>query len=127
MAIKTVKEIKNLIDKVIIPGYTYKTNFSSPDFLVELGDLVIKANLIQRDDKMVYGFALDIQFRYTYLVNYDEIIMINKIIKILEENRQFVLSKFKKYTVEEYQKEQELRDKRSEEFLNFLDKMVRNK
>ena len=127
MAIKTVKEIKNLIDKVIIPGYTYKTNFSSPDFLVELGDLVIKANLIQRDDKMVYEFALDIQFRYTYLVNYDEIIMINKIIKILEENRQFVLSKFKKYTVEEYQKEQELRDKRSEEFLNFLDKMVRNK
>ncbi len=127
MAVKTVKEIKKLIDKVILPGYTYKTNFSSKEFLIQLNDLVIKAELIQRDDKMVYEFMLDTQFSREHLVNYDEIVMINKIIVLLEENRQFVLSKFKKYTVEEYQREQELKDKQSEEFLKFLDEMVRNK
>ena len=127
MAVKTVKEIKKLIDKVILPGYTYKTNFSSKEFLIQLNDLVIKAELIQKDDKMVYEFMLDTQFSREHLVNYDEIVMINKIIVLLEENRQFVLSKFKKYTVEEYQREQELKDKQSEEFLKFLDEMVRNK
>ena len=76
---------------------------------------------------MVYEFMLDTQFSREHLVNYDEIVMINKIIVLLEENRQFVLSKFKKYTVEEYQREQELKDKQSEEFLKFLDEMVRNK
>ena len=44
MAVKTVKEIKKLIDKVILPGYTYKTNFSSKEFLIQLNDLVIKAD-----------------------------------------------------------------------------------
>lgn len=48
MEIKSVKEIKKLIDEVILPGYYYKTNFSCSDFLVDINcKLIINALLVK--------------------------------------------------------------------------------
>ena len=128
MKIKTVKEIKKLIDKVMLDGYTYKTNFSSSDFLIDINNcLIIAAKLVKHDNKMVYEFILDTQFLSEKEVTYDELKMINKIIDILEDNRSFVLSRLKKYTVEEYEKEKEYREKRSEMMFESLKKLVENR
>jgi len=63
---------------------------------------------------MVYEFVVDTQFISDQEITYDEIVMVKNIIEILEENRKFVLSKLKKYTVEEYEKEMEEKEKRRE-------------
>ena len=126
MKIKSVKEIKKLIDKVILPGYTYKTNFSCGEFLIDINtSLIIAAELV--NNQMKYRFVLDIQFLRGNIVTHDEIIMIDKIINIFEENRSFVLSKLKKYTVEEYEQEKEYREKQSEKVLEALKKFVSDK
>ena len=122
--VKSVKEIKKLIDKVMLPGYYYKTNFSSPDFLIDINyNLIIKANLVKEDNKMVYRFILDTQFLSDKEISYDELMMIVRIIEILEENRKFVLARLKKYTVEEYEKEMEEKEKRCEMMLESLKKI----
>lgn len=123
--IKSVKEIKELINKVMLPGYSYKTYFSSPDFLVDINyKLVIIAKLIKQDDKMVYEFMLDTQFLSECEITYDELVMCKNIIEILEINKKFVLSKFKKYTVEEYEKEKEERKRQSDIMLEALKEMM---
>ena len=123
--VKTVKEIKKLIDEVIIPGYTYRTNFNYSESLIFINNsLTIAAKLIKKNNKMEYEFILDTQFIYNKEVNYDEIKMVHNIIDILEDNRKFVLSKLKKYTVEEYTKEKEKREKQSEMMLEALKSMV---
>ena len=94
--VKTIKELKELIDKVILPNYFYKTNFSSDDFMIDINyDFIIKAKLIKKDNKMVYEFVLDMQFSRDSELTYDEIAMANNIIEILEMNKKFVLSRLK--------------------------------
>ena len=66
---------------------------------------------------MVYEFVLDTEFTRYAKVSFDEIVMVNNIINILEENRMFVLLKLKKYTVEEYEEEERLKNERSEQML----------
>lgn len=128
MKIKSVKEIKKLIDKVILPGYTYKTNFSCGEFLIDINtSLIIAAELVKENNQMKYRFVLDTQFLRGNIVTHDEIIMLDKIINIFEENRSFVLSKLKKYTVEEYEREKEYRKKQSEKVLEALKKFVSDK
>lgn len=123
--IGSVKEIKELIDKVIPSGYSYKTNFSDSDFLVDINyKLIIAARLIEINNKMVYEFVLDTQFVSDAIITYDELNMITQIIKILEDNRGFVLKRLKKYTVEEYKIEQEEIEKRSEIMLESLKAMI---
>ena len=113
--IRSVKDLKLLIDKVVLPNYSYKTNFSDPDFLIDINyKIIIKARLIKKDNKMVYEFVVDTQFISNQEITYDEIVMVKNIIEILEENRKFVLSRLKKYTVEEYEKEMEEKEKRRE-------------
>lgn len=110
--IRTVKEIRKLIDEVMLPEYSYKTNFSSSDFLVDINyNLVISANLVKEDNKMIYKFILDTQFLSSREITYDELKMLTKIIDILEDNRKFVLSRLKKYTVEEWEKNKGLEKK----------------
>lgn len=122
--VKSVKEIKKLIDEVKLPDYTYKTNFSSAEFLVDFDcGLIVAAKLIKQDDKMVYKFVLDTQFISEKEVTYEEMKMIIKIIEIFENNRKFVLSRLKKYTVEEYEKEKMERERRSEIMLEALKTM----
>lgn len=124
MKIKSVKDIKKLIDEVMLPGYYYKTNFSCSDFLVDINyKLIIKASLVRQEDKMVYEFVLDTQFLSEKGISYEEMKMIISIIEILENNRKFVLSRLKKYTVEEYEKEQEEKKKKSEMMLEALKTM----
>lgn len=122
--IRSVKEIKELIDKVMLPGYSYKTNFSGSDFLVDINyKLIIAAKLVKQDDKMVYEFILDTQFVSEKELTYNEMKMICKIIDILESNREFVLSKLKKYTVEEYEEECAERERQSEMMVEALKTM----
>ena len=119
--VKSVKEIKKLIDKVMLPGYSYKTNFSSAEFLIDINyGLIIAAQLIRYDDRMEYQFILNTQFLPSKEITYDEIKMVNRIIDILEDNRSFALSRLKKYTVDEYDKEMEERDRQSKMMLEAL-------
>ena len=58
--IKRVKDLKKIIDKVLLPKYIYKTNFNSSDFLIDINyNIIIKAKLIKKDNKMVYEFVVD--------------------------------------------------------------------
>ena len=124
--VRTVKEIRKLIANVMLPGYSYKTNFSDSDFLVDINyKLIIKAKLIKHDNKMIYDFVLDTQFLSECEVTYKELKMIQNIIEILENNRKFVLSRLKKYTVEEYEKEEEEKEKQSEMMLEVLKEMFK--
>lgn len=118
--IKSVKEIRKLIDEVKLPDYTYRTNFSSTEFLVNFDCGLIIAKLVKQDNKMVYKFILDTQFLSYAEITYEEINMIKGIIEILEDNRKFVLSRLKKYTVEAWEKEQEEAKIRSEKILEAL-------
>ena len=121
----TVKEIKKLVDKVMIKGYTYKTNFSCAEFLVDISNkLIVAARLVKHNNKMEYEFVLDTQFLSEKYITTDELKMINKIINILEDNKKFVISKLKKYTVEEYEREEEYRKKRSEMILKALTESI---
>lgn len=125
---KTVKELKQEIDKVIKPGHTYQTNLSSCDRLISIDHGVgIGAKLVRVEDKMVYEFIVDTQFISTKEITYDEICMCKDIIDIFEKNRSFILKRLKKYTVEEYEQEQLEFEQRQENFIKFLDSLVHNK
>ena len=124
---KTVKELKQEIEKVIKPGYTYQTNLSWTERLISINHGVgIGAKLVQKDNKMVYEFIVDTQFVSSKEITYDEICMCKDIIDILEKNRNFVLKRLKKYTVEEYEQEQLERKQKQESFIKFLDSLVYN-
>lgn len=122
--IKSVKEIKKLINEVLLPGYCYKTNFSCSDFLIDINyKFIIKTELVKQDNRMIYVFVLDTQFLSEKVISYEEMKMVINIIKILENNRKFVLSRLKKYTVEEYEKEKMERERKSEMMLEVLKTM----
>lgn len=122
--VKSVKEIRKLIDEVKLQDYTYKTNFSSTEFLINFDcGLIIAAKLTKQEDKMVYKFILDTQFISEKEVTYEEIKMIHHVMDILEDNRKFVISKFKKYTIEEWEREQEEAKIKSEKVLGALKTM----
>ena len=124
-SIKRVKDLKVLIDNVMLPNYYYKTNLSCSDFLIDINyKIIIKANLVKKDNKMIYEFVVDTQFISDQEITYDEIVMIKNIIEILETNKKFVLSRLKKYTVEEYEKEEQERKANSERALEELKKMI---
>ena len=124
--INSVKEIKKLIDKLIIPGYHYKTNFSCPDFLVDVeSKFIIIAKPVCTDKDFHYEFVLDTQFLSLKEITYQELVMIKNIIEVLEENRSFVLKKIKKYTVDEYKEELRLREEESRKILLVLDNYIK--
>lgn len=122
---KTVKELKQEIDKVIVTGYTYRTNLSWPESLVSINHgVAIGAKLIQKDNQMIYEFYVDTQFVGSKEIAYDEICMCKNIIEILERNRGFVLKRLKKYTVEEYEQEEIAFKKRQEELMHFFENLI---
>jgi len=123
--VKSVKEIKKLIDKVMLPNYHYTTNFSSAEFLVEINNkFIVIAKPICNENEFYYEFVLDTQFLSEKEITYNELIMIKKVIDILEQNRKFVLSRLKKYTPEEYKEELRIRDEQSKRMLEALQQMI---
>ena len=124
--INSVKEIKKIIDKLIIPGYHYKTNFSSSEFLVDIeSKFIIIAKPVCTDKDFHYEFVLDTQFLSLKEITYQELVMIKNIIEVLEENRSFVLKKLKKYTVDEYKEKLRLREEESRKILLVLDNYIK--
>ena len=124
--INSVKEIKKIIDKLIIPGYHYKTNFSSSEFLVDIeSKFIIIAKPVCTDKDFHYEFVLDTQFLSEKEITYQELVMIKNIIEVLEENKSFVLKKLKKYTVDEYKEELRLREEESRKILLVLDNYIK--
>lgn len=123
--IKNVKSIKQLIDKVMLPNYNYKTSFNSPDFLIDINSqFIIHAKPKCLNYRVAYEFVLDTQFFNDKEISYSELKMINNIINILEDNRKFVLSKFKKYTIDEYKEEMRIREERSQLMMESLKKII---
>lgn len=123
--IKNVKSIKQLIDKVMLPNYNYKTSFNNPDFLIDINSqFVSHAKTKCLNDRVVYEFVLDTQFLSNKEISYSELKMINNIINILEDNRKFVLSKFKKYTIDEYKEEMRIREERSKLMMESLRQII---
>lgn len=126
--INTVKDIKKLIDKVILPNYKYKTNFSCAEFLIDINfKLIIQAKPICTEEEFHYEFVLDTQFLSEKEITYNELIMVKNVIDILEKNKKFVLSRLKKYTVEEYKAELKIREERSKMMFASLKRILEDK
>ncbi len=109
---KDIKELKELINNEIISGYECKINFDNSRFLIKIGDeLVISIELFKEDKNMSYNFIFNVEFISNNLVSYDEINMINSILEILNDNKELITSKFKEYSIEEYDVERQKEDK----------------
>lgn len=122
---KTVKELKKEIDKVMLPNYTYETNLSCSEQLIYFNTgLAIGAKLEKVNNEMVYKFIVDTQFKSDNEITYDELVIIKNVIEILETNRKFVLRRLKKYTVIEYENELKEKQERSEKILEALEAFI---
>ena len=122
---RTVKELKQEIDKIMKPGYTYKINLSYSEHLIDISNgLGVGVKLVQIEDKLVYKFIVDLQFLRSQELTYDELELCKDIIEILEKNRSFVLRRLKKYTIEEYEREQIAFQKRQEELIKFFESII---
>lgn len=117
-----LKDLKQEISKEAIEGYKVKTNFSSCEFLVEVGDITIMAKPICLEKEVRYEFMLDIQWLSSNEVSYKEIVMIKNIMDILNENKKLAISRLKKSTVEEYKEDKRKREEQSEQMLEILKK-----
>lgn len=53
--------------------------------------------------------------------------MIKNIIEVLEENKNFILKRLKKYTVDEYKEELRLREEKSRKILLALDNYIKTR
>lgn len=119
-----VTELKNIIKTKVTKGYELKTNFSSPDFFIQIGNFIIIAKPICTTTEVKYEFVLDTQFLSSCEIKFEELVMIKDVIEILEINRKTAISRLKKWTVEEYEEDRKQREKRSEEMLEALKKAI---
>lgn len=116
----TLKDLKQEISKNIIEGYKVKTNFSSCEFLVEIGSMIIIAKPICLEKEVKYEFMLDTQFLSSNEITYEEIVMIKNVLDLLNENKKLAISRLKKWTVEEFIEDKRQRELRSEQMLEAL-------
>ena len=120
-------DLKKEIIKNTIEGYKVKTNFSSCDFLVQIGAFIIIAKPICLQKEVRYEFMLDTQFLSNKEITYEEIIMIKNIIDLLNKNKKLALSRLKRWTVEEYIEDKRQKELRSEEMLEALKSAFTNR
>ena len=113
-------ELKKEIIRNTIEGYKVKTNFSSCDFLVQIGGFIIIAKPICLEKEVRYEFMLDTQFLSNKEITYEEILMIKNIIDLLNQNKKLALSILKKWTIEEYIEDKRKRELRSQQMLEAL-------
>ena len=119
-----LRDLKEEIIKIVPKEYKIKTNFSSNEFIVECGELIINAKTICTEEKVYYEFVLDVQFVSNNELTFQEIVVAKNIIELLNQNKELAISRLKKWTVEEYLKDQEEREKRSEEMLEALRQVI---
>ena len=115
-----LKDLKQEIMKNTIEGYKVKINFSSCDFLVEIGSMIIIAKPICLEKEVKYEFMLDTQFLSNNEINYEEIVMIKNTIDLLNENKKLAISRLKKWTVEEFIEDRRKEDLKSEQMFEAL-------
>ena len=113
-------ELKKEIIRNTIEGYKVKTNFSSCDFLVQIGGFIIIAKPICLEKEVRYEFMLDTQFLSNKEITYEELLMIKNIIDLLNKNKKLALSRLKKWTIEEYIENKRQRELRSQQMLEAL-------
>lgn len=123
----TLKDLKQEISKNTTEGYKVKTNFSSCEFLVEIGSMIIIAKPICLEKEVKYEFMLDTQFLSSNEITYEEIVMIKNVIDLLNENKKLAISRLKKWTVEEFIEDKRQRELRSEQMLEALKSAFSNK
>ena len=121
-----VSDLKEKIKEVTLKEYKLKTNFSSAEFLVELGSYIIIAKPICTQKEVRYEFMLDTQFLSSKEILYNDVVMIKNVIEILEENRTIAISRLKKWTVEGFLKDKKEREERSEAMLEALKNAFRS-
>lgn len=122
-----LKDLKQEIIKNTVEGYKVKTNFSSFDFLVEIGSMIIIAKPICLEKEVKYEFMLDTQFLSSNEITYEEILMIKNIIDLLNENKKLAISRLKKWTVEEFIEDRRKAELRSEQMLEAFKRAFLNK
>ena len=112
--------LKKEIIQNTIEGYKVKTNFSSCDFLVQIGAFIIIAKPICLEKEVRYEFMLDTQFLSNKEITYKEILMIKNVMDLLNDNKKLAISRLKKWTVEEFKEDKRQRESRSEQMLDAL-------
>ncbi len=122
-----LRDLKQEINKEVLEGYKLRTNFSSNEFLVEIGNFIIIAKIICTDTEVKYEFVLDTQFVSDKEITYEELVMIKNVIELLNEHRKLALSRLKKWTVEEYREDERLRKIQSERMLEELKSFFMNR
>jgi len=115
-----LKDLKHEISKKAIEGYKVKTNFSSCEFFVEVGNITIIAKPVCLEKEVKYEFMLDTQWLSSNEVTYEEIVMIKNVMDILNENKKLAISRLKKWTVEEYKQDKKQREIQSNQMLEML-------
>lgn len=115
-----LRDLKQEISKKAIEGYKVKTNFSSCEFLVEVGNITIIAKPVCLEKEVKYEFMLDTQWLSSNEVTYEEIVMIKNVMDILNENKKLAISRLKKWTVEEYKQDKKQREIQSNQMLEML-------
>ena len=90
-----------------------------------IGGIIAKP--VCTDNDFHYEFILDTQFLSEKEINYQELVMIKNIIEVLEKNKNFVLKRLKKYTVDEYKEELRLREEKSRKILLALDNYIKTR
>lgn len=123
----TLKDLKQEISKNTIEGYKVKTNFSSCEFLVEIGSMIIIAKPICLEKEVKYEFMLDTQFLSSNEITYEEIVMIKNVIDLLNENKKLAISRLKKWTVEGFIEDKRQRELRREQMIEALKSAFSNK
>lgn len=119
--------LKKEIIQNTIEGYKVKTNFSSCDFLVQIGGFIIIAKPICLEKEVRYEFILDTQFLSNKEITYKEILMIKNIMDLLNNNKKLAISRLKKCIVEEFKEDKRRRELRSEQMLDALKSVLSNR
>lgn len=122
-----LRDLKQEIIKIAIEGYKAKTNFSSCDFFVEMGNITIIAKVICNEKEVKYEFMLDTQWLSSNEVNYEEIIMIKNVMELLNKHKKLAISRLKKWTVEEFIEDKKQIEIKSEQMLEMLKSALYNR
>lgn len=116
----TTTELRKIIKSKVPREYNVKVNFTKADFLVEIGNLIIKAKTVCDEVEVKYEFVLDTQFISRNELTYDEIIMTKDVMEVLESNKELAISKLRKWTPEEYNEDIRLKEEQRELMLEAL-------